>query len=65
MARTGWDCKSAARVLDMSPKKIPQALVPTFRKVAKLMLDNPSKTLAELQNAIDEEESLRKAPQHK
>lgn len=62
MARLGWDIKSAGIVLDMNPKKIPQALGPTFNKVARLMLADPSKTLTEIQEAIDRVRAERARP---
>ncbi len=40
----GWTIKEAGAVLDVNPKKIPQALYPSYFKIAKLMLADPYKT---------------------
>lgn len=48
----GWSCKEAASVLEISPTKVTQALGPALVKVAKLMLADPLKTLADLQSVM-------------
>lgn len=51
--RLGWDCKSAARVLNMHPKKVPQALAPAFLKIAKLFRADPRLTMIEITEALE------------
>ncbi|MGH7176566.1 MAG: hypothetical protein ACREJC_04220 [Tepidisphaeraceae bacterium] len=51
---TGWSCKDAAQVLDVSPTKVSQATGPAFIKVAKLMLADPQRTMAELLSTMND-----------
>lgn len=60
--RAGWDLKSAAHVLDVHPKKVPQAIGPAFIKVARLMLADPRKTMIELNEAMSRVRELDQMP---
>lgn len=40
--------KDAAAILDVAPTKVTQAIGPAFIKVARLMLADPARTMAEL-----------------
>lgn len=63
----GWSIKEAGAVLGIHPKKIPQAIGPAKRKIAKLMLADPLRTFAmlyeemeliDLEHAKEETETL-------
>lgn len=46
--REGWSVKDGAEVLEIAPERFAQATAPAFVKVAKLMLADPQRTMAEL-----------------
>lgn len=50
--RDGWSIKDAGAVLGIAPTKVPQAITPAFRKVARLMLADPYATQIELLSAM-------------
>ena len=52
----GWSIKDAGRVLGINPKKVPQALAPAMRKIARLMLVDSRATMTDLLAAMQQAE---------
>ena len=56
--RTGWTDKEASEILEVRPRKVSQALVPAYRKVARLWRVDPTRTLRDILDTIDDLEPM-------
>ena len=52
--REGWSDKEAARVLDVHPAKVSQALTPALLKIARLWQADPTATMTMLLAVVRE-----------
>lgn len=59
--RPGWSCKDGATVLHVAPERFSQAVGPAFEKIAKLMLADPQRTMAELLSVMQDLNNDRRA----
>lgn len=61
-SRLGWSCTDGAAVLHVKPTKFSQAVAPAYEKIARLMVADPVRTLADLNEAMTRYRASRPMP---